>query len=84
MNPSQPVSTACNAMHDVALPDHDELIQLAFVYRAVVGRTGSLSQSCQKSVMDQLNEMAAEIDQDFVNQQAEQAWHEQEGRRLAA
>lgn len=80
----QPVKSACNAMLDVRLPSHDEVIGLIFACRAVAGQPGSLSPSCQKSVMDQISEMVEWIVQDQCNQQEEQAWREAEDRRLAA
>lgn len=80
----QPVKAACNAMLDVRLPSHDEAIALVFACRSVVGQTGSLSPSCQKAVMDQLSEVVSWIVDDELNQQAQEAWREAEGRRLAA
>ena len=76
----QPIKSACNAMLDVRLPSHDEAIDLLFGCRAVIGRTGAISPSVQKSLMDQLSEMVSWIVEDQCNQTAEQAWRENEAR----
>lgn len=80
----QPVKSACNAMLDVRQPSHDEVIGLVFACRSVVGRTGSLSPSCQKAVMDQLKNVVEWIVDDQIAQGSEQKWRDDETRRLAA
>ncbi len=70
----------CNALHDLHQPSHNELAAIVSVLAGAIRKNGSLTQKCIDSLTDQLHEMADEIDQDLVNQQAEQAWNEQQAR----
>lgn len=82
--PHSTVSAVCNAMHDLRYPGHDDLSTVFAVLAGVIRDNKALSLKCIKSVVEQMDELMDEIDQDLVSQQAEQAWREQEGRRLAA
>jgi len=52
-------------------PNHDELAGVFFLMAEVVKQIGYLSDKCCASVVDQLQELANEVDQDEVNQRAE-------------
>ncbi len=82
--PHSTVSAVCNAMHDLRYPGHHDLSAVFSVLAGVVRDNKALSDKCIRSVVEQMDELMDEIDQDLVNQQAEQEWRENEARRLAA
>lgn len=85
MNPHTTVKTACNALIDLpAAVGHHDLSSIVADLAGVVRKACGLSDKCRRSVIEQLDELADEIDQDLCNQRAEQEWREQESRRLAA
>lgn len=83
--PHTATRTACNALHD--LPPyigHHDLSAIVADIAGAVRKSLALSDSCKRSAIEQLDELADEIDQDLRSQQEVQAWREQEKRRLAA
>ncbi len=76
---------ACHALLDVPnIASHKELTELAANYCWLLSKSLALSPSVGKSLSMQMVEIMDAIDQDLVNQQAEQEWREAEARRLAA
>lgn len=53
-------------------PSHSELAGVLFLLASAAKTNGALSDKCKHSVVDQLQELANEVEQDAVNQQAEQ------------
>lgn len=62
-------SDVCNKIREWRLPDHHELSQVIVMLAAKIKDNGALSEKCKASIVDQLDEIADEIDQDLVNQQ---------------
>lgn len=84
MNPSQAIRTATNALHDVPpCASHHDLSGMFANLAGAVRRNLGMSDKCQRSVIEQLDELADEIDQDLVNQQTEQELREKESRDAA-
>jgi hypothetical protein len=79
--PHQAALKASHALLDVSpLASHQELTDLAANYCWLLSKSLALSPSVAKSLSLQMIEVMDAIDQDLVNQQAEQAWREQESR----
>lgn len=80
MTPHTTTGTVCNAMHDWHMPGHHDLSAALAVFGAVVRKAGALTEAARKQTMELLDDAMDVIDQDLRNQQAEQAWGEQETR----
>lgn len=52
-------------------PLHQEVSSVFFDLAAAMKENGALTDKCRLSVVDQLGEIANEVDQDFVNQRDE-------------
>ena len=52
-------------------PLHSEVSSVFAVLAAAIKENGALTEKCKASLIDQLDEMSAEVDQDFCNQRAE-------------
>lgn len=63
----------CTAMRrwSRSTPLHAEVITALAVMAAAIKQTGAISEKCKRSLIDQLDEMSAEVDQDYCNQRAE-------------
>lgn len=75
------VRTACNALHD--LPPyigHHDLSSIVADLAGAVRKSSGLSDKCHRSVIEQLDELADEIDQDLRSQQEVQAWANEQTR----
>jgi hypothetical protein len=68
--PHTTVSAVCNAIRDMHMPRHHDFSQVLAVFASKLKDSGFLSEKVKESVLDQLAELADEIDQDLVNQQA--------------
>ena len=60
-----------NAIRYWCHPSHNELSGMLATLAAKIKENGSLSEKCKASIIDQLDEMADEIDQDLINQKEE-------------
>jgi len=76
--------TASHALIDVS-PNvgHNDLIALIGDHIGVIRKNGAISSDCAKTVVALLTKVMDEIDQDLVNQQAEQAWSDKQSRDAA-
>jgi hypothetical protein len=84
MNPAIATRTAQNALHDVPpCAGHHDLSGLIANLAGAVRGNLALSIKCRDSVIEQLDELADEVDQDLRNQQAEQSWNEEQTRDAA-
>lgn len=54
-------------------PSHGGLAGVFFALASAVETNGSLGDKCNRSIVDQLREMGAEVDQDYINQQDEKS-----------
>lgn len=63
----------CTAMRrwSRSTPLHSEICTALAVMAAAIKQTGALGEKCKRSLIDQLDEMSAEVDQDYCNQRAE-------------
>ena len=52
-------------------PLHNDISSVFAVLAAAVKQNGAMTDKCKSSVIDQLDELANEVDQDFVNQRDE-------------
>ena len=52
-------------------PLHNEVSSVFAVMAAAIKQNGAMTDKCRLSLIDQLDEMANEADQDFVNQRDE-------------
>ena len=73
---SQPRATTGDACASIRRwsrgnPLHSEVGSVFAVMASAIQANGSLSDKCRRSLMDQLDEMAGEVDQDLCNQRAE-------------
>ena len=78
------IGLVCNAMHSLPEPSHHDLTTILAVFAGLVRKSGALNESPRTLAMEYLDDAMDAIDQDGVVQQTEQAWREQESRRLAA
>ena len=63
----------CTAMRrwSRSTPLHSEVCTALAVMAAAIKQTSALTEKCKRSLIDQLDEMSAEVDQDYCNQRAE-------------
>ena len=66
--PHTTVNAVCNAIRDMHMPRHHDFSQVLAVFASKLKDSGFLSERAKESILDQLAEMADEIDQDMVNQ----------------
>ena len=52
-------------------PLHNEISSVFSVMAAAIHKNGAMTDKCRLSLIDQLDELANEVDQDFVNQRDE-------------
>jgi len=77
----QAARTASHALMDVSnLASHNELTTLAGNFGWLLSKSLALSPSVAKALSLQMVEIMDAIDQDLVNQQAEQSWNEAQTR----
>lgn len=75
------VRTACNALIDLpSTIGHHDLSLVVADLAGVVRKSVGLSDKCRRSVIEQLDELAEEIDQDLRNQQEVQTWANEQTR----
>jgi len=68
--PHTTVNAVCNAIRDMHMPRHHDFSQVLAVFASKLKDSGYLSEKAKESILDQLAELADEIDQDLVNQGA--------------
>lgn len=66
--PHTTVCTVCNDIRDMHMPRHSDFSQVLHVFASKLKESGFFSEKAKESVLDQLAELADEIDQDLVNQ----------------
>ena len=66
--PHTTVNGACNAIRDMYMPGHHDFSQVLAVFASKLKDSGFLSEKAKRSVIEQLDKLADEIDQDLVNQ----------------
>jgi hypothetical protein len=66
--PHATVCGACNAIREMYMPGHHDFSQVLAVFASKLKDSGFLSEKVKRSVIEQLDELADEIDQDLVNQ----------------
>ena len=73
LHPQATTGELCTAMRrwSRSTPLHSEVVTALAVMAAAIKQTGALTEKCKASLIDQLDEMSAEVDQDFCNQRAE-------------
>jgi hypothetical protein len=72
--PHTSCNTVCNSIREWRMPCHEGLATVIAVLASKVKDNGSLSEKAKRSVVEQLDELADEIDQDKTNQEAERAY----------
>ena len=72
--PHTTVSAVCNAIRDMHMPGHHDFSQVLAVFASKLKDSGVFTEKAQDSILDQLAELADEIDQDKTNQDAERAY----------
>ena len=70
--PHTTIGAVCNAIRSMRMPGHHDYSTVIAVLAASVKANGAMTDKCRTSIVDQLDEMADEIDQDLVNQRAEE------------
>lgn len=68
--PHTTVNAVCNAIREMHMPQHYDFSQVLAVFASKLKDSGFFSEKAKESILDQLAELADEIDQDLVNQQA--------------
>lgn len=68
--PHTTVNAVCNAIRDMHMPRHNDFSQVIAVFASKLKDSGFLSEKAKRSIVEQLDELADEIDQDKVNQEA--------------
>lgn len=68
--PHTTVNAVCNAIRDMHMPRHNDFSQVLAVFASKLKDSGFLSEKAKRSIVEQLDELADEIDQDKVNQEA--------------
>lgn len=68
--PHTTVCGACNAIRNMYMPRHNDFSQVLVVFASKLKDSGFLSEKAKRSIVEQLDELADEIDQDKVNQEA--------------
>ena len=68
--PHTTVNAVCNAIRDMHTPRHHDFSQVLDVFASKLKDSGFLSEKAKRSIVEQLDELADEIDQDLVNQTA--------------
>lgn len=71
--PHTTVSAVCNAIRDMHMPRHHDFSQVLAVFASKLKDGGFLSEKARESILDQLAELADEIDRDEANQKARAA-----------
>lgn len=72
--PHTTVNAVCNAIRDMYMPGHHDFSQVLAVFASKLKASGAFTEKAQDSILDQLAELADEIDQDKTNQDAERAY----------
>lgn len=69
----------CNSLRNCNVRHHDDLMTLVAVFADTIKQSQVLSDDALKFVLDMLdNEIVGMVEQDQIDQQQEQTWHERQ------